>query len=533
MTAPSPIGRLPRGRPQRQLARSSTIPAPVGGINTVDAATAMPVGDAFTLVNMVGGSRGLVSRMGFSEWCIGMSSNPVRSVIPFAGSTSAKDRLFACTSAAIFDCTTSSQTPSSVHTFGTSDGNSGFGSFTTFVTSAGHFGIYCDESNGFLLYTESTDAWTAGSVTGVTAANLAFAMSWKNRLFFVEKATAKAWYLSVGTISGTVTRIDFGNRFPHGGTLVGLYSMTIDGGTGIDDYLVAISSAGDVLVYQGTDPATAGAFECVGMYSVGAVPAGRRIASELGGDLLIASLAGAVPLSKLRTGTIGPNLYTTQKIQSLFNTYARDRKTNAGWHIQMSPEENCLLVNMPTSGSVYEQFAMSLSTGGWSLFQDRPSLSSAVWKGSLYFGTADGRLCKVTGDLDDVKLSGAATYDEVDWSGVTSFQSLGSLRRKQIQEIRPRMLTDGAAAGYSVEARYDFDTSEIATAPTDPTTEGVATWDSAIWDTSVWPAVDSPFGSRRGATGSGTHMAVAFRGRSNAKTTIMGWDVTWTEGGLF
>ena len=531
---------MPRGVPQRRLAQSTTIPAPVGGINAVNAATAMPVGDAYDLVNMIGGSRGLVSRLGFSEWCIGMSSNPVRSVLSFAGSSSAADKLFACTNTAIFDCTISSQTPSSVHTFATSDGDSGTGGFTTYATSAGHFGLYCDESNGFLLYTQSTGLWTtiaqgsaAGQINGVNPALFVGVLSWKNRVWFVQKATARAWYLPVGQITGTVTVFDFGNKFPHGGTLIGLYSWTRDGGDGIDDYLVAVSSAGDVLVYRGTDPATSGAFENVGAYFIGAIPTGRRIASELGGELLIASLEGVFPLSRLLTGTIGPALYTTQKIQSLFHTYAKDRKSIAGWFMQVSPEENCLLVNMPQTGNTSEQFAMSLSSGGWSIFQDRPALSSAVWHGALFCGTWDGRLYKVSGDLDDVKLSGAATYDEIDVRLLTSFQSLGSIRRKQIQEIRPRMISQGAAPGYGVEARYDFDSSTISATPSDPSTEGIAVWDTAVWDTDVWPGVDTPVGDRRGATGSGVHMAVAFRGRVNARLTLMGFDVTWTEGGIF
>jgi len=537
----APLSQMPRRPPQRQLARSVLVPAPVGGINAMDAATAMPASDAFDLVNLIGGRAGLSSRLGFTEWCVGMGGNPVRSVVPFQGTLASKDRLFACSSAAIFDCTASTSTPTSVHTFASSSSDSGFGAFTIYVTSAGHFGLYCDEENGYLLYTESTDAWTtvaagsgAGQINGATPSTFAHVAVWKNRVFFTQKNTAKAWYLPVGQITGTVTAIDFGNRFPHGGTLVGVFSATLDGGSGIDDLLVAISSSGDVLVYQGTDPAVADAFANIGTWHVGAVPKGRRIASEFGGDLLILSLAGIVPLSRLRTGTVvSPEMYATRKIQSLFNSYGTaSRRDLYGWALYLSPEENCLLVNTPLVGSTYEQLGMSLATQGWAIFRERPSLCAAPWKGALYFGTTDGRLCKVTGDLDDVKLSGAATYDELDVSLLTAFSTLGRLARKQIHEIWPRMWTQGATPGYGVEARYDFDTSTIATTPSDPATEGVALWGTGLWGTAVWSGADTPVGALRGVAGMGFHAAIAFRARCNARLTIQGFDVRFTEGGI-
>ena len=527
------FAKAPRRPAQRQALRAATVPAPNGGINAVDSGVAIPPSDAMDLVNMVGGRVGLTSRYGFAEWCIGMGGNPVRSVIPFTGSTPANDRLFAATSTDIFDCTTSSATPSSVHTFGTSDATSGFGVSQVFETSAGHFLFHADETNGLLRYDESTDTWAAAaSITGVSAADLVFVTAWKNRLLFAERDTGNLWFLPVGYISGTAAVVRLGNRAPHGGYLVGAWSWTIDGGAGVDDFLVCVFSSGDVLIYQGDDPATAGAFNLVGTWFVGAVPKGRRIATDIGGDLLLLSLAGVVPVSKLRSGSFGPDMYTTRKIAPKFNEAATTRRDLWGWQIALSPTENALIVNMPRVGDTYEQFAMSISTQGWSRFQGVPSLSMAPWGGDLYVGTLDGRVCKVTGDLDDVKIDGAATYSEIDWSGLSAFSDFGAPAWKQVHEIEPIMWTQGAAPGYGVEARYDFDTSTISSTPPDPATEGIATWDAATWDTDVWPGIDVPCGGIRGATGMGMRAAVAFRGRSNARTTLMGFRVRWTDGGI-
>lgn len=501
----------------------------------------MPAGDALDLVNMVGGRAGLTSRLGYEEWVTGLDSE-VRTVIPFKGSmeSGTKDRLFACTRTGIWDCTISSDAPTRVYTFPTQSDDSGWGVATAYVTIAGYFLCYFDEANGYLLYTESTNTWTlvaagasAGQIGGVNPRNLAFGMVWKNRLMMVEKDTGNLWYLPVGEITGTVEAIRLGNRFKAGGALRGLWSWTIDGGAGVDDHLVAISGGGDVLVYAGDDPAVAGAFNLIGSWYLGAIPHGRRIATDYGGDLLVLSRLGIIPMSRLRSGTVGPDGYATRKIQALFNSYAGDRGSLNGWSLRISPEDNALLVNMPLVGNTYEQLALSLATQGWSLFKGVPSVCSEVWQGSLYFGTPDGRVCAVTGDLDGVKLNGAATYSEIEWSGLTSFSDFGHTSYKQIQEIEPLLWTQGPTPGYVVEARYDFNTAALSTAPTPPSSAGVATWGSAKWGSAVWPGSDRAVGSVRGATGMGRHAAIAFRGRSNARTTLMGFRVRLTDGGTW
>lgn len=520
----------------------------MGGINRADAASAMSIADCLMLKNMNGSQYGLRVRPGHRDWCTGLGTpaEEVRSLLSFAGSTDDQlaDRLFACTTSGIWDVTASSATPSQVYTFPSADATSGRGTGTGFVTIAGHFYCYCDEKNGYCLYTESTDTWslvaagdgTGGTISGADPRKFAFVVAWKSRLLFVERDTANMWYLPVGQITGTVTQFDWGNKFKYGGSLVGLWNWTLDGGAGVDDLLVAASRGGDVAIYQGTDPSDSDAFAQKGMWFVGGIPAGRRIATDFGGDVLLLSSLGIVPLSKLLAGgeLASPDAYATRKLGPLFSDTMKIRKDMAGWEVRIHPEEGALIVATPQySGQPEQQFVMSLSSKGWAQWTDLPMVCAQSWKGKLYFGTADGRVCINDGYYDNVGIGGSTTaaYD-VEWSGLSAFQMGGNVKQKTIQQIRTLLRVNGANPRCIEEARYDFDESEISTALPAATGGSGALWDVDLWDTGLWSGGLQPIAHVRGAVGLGSHMAIAWKGSSHADVILIGFDVAWTAGGM-
>jgi hypothetical protein len=79
----------------------------------------------------------------------------------------------------------------------------------------------------------------------------------KNRIWFAEKDTLKAWYMGTNAIGGAAAAFDLSALFSRGGYLVALGTWTLDGGAGLDDLLVFVTSEGQVAVYRGTDPAVA------------------------------------------------------------------------------------------------------------------------------------------------------------------------------------------------------------------------------------------------------------------------------------
>jgi hypothetical protein len=540
--------RLPLRRPRPSLLRSGHLPAPSGGINRADPASAMPITDCLTAVNLLGSKYGFRVRPGYQDWVtdLGSPAEGVRSILPFTGSEDdgGSDKLFACTMSGIWDCTTSTATPSQSYTFPTQGADSGYGQGTAFTTIAGHFYAYCDETNGYMAYDESTDTWTlvpagsgAGQIDGVDPRNLCLVLAWKTRLLFVEKDTANMWYLPVGQLYGTAQKFDFGNKFKFGGPLIGLWHWTIDGGEGVDDYLVAASRGGDVAVYKGTDPSDADAFAQVGQWFVGAVPAGRRIATDFGGDLFIQSVLGLFPLSKLLAGgqIASPDTYTTRNIGPLLSDAMEQRKHLRGWEVRLHPELNALLINTPAwSGQPDEQFVMSLTSSGkgWSIFNGLPMDCTGVWHGKLYFGTNDGRICVNSGVYDNVAIDGGIDdASDVIFSFLSSYQSLGNPNKKQVRLIRPILRVDGASPAYTVRARYDFDESAISeTVTAGATTE--ALWDAAIWDVDLWGAGLEAEKQIAGSVGIGSHVAIALKGECHAEAILIGFDCTWEEGGF-
>lgn len=522
------------------------IPAPVGGKNLSVPGGAMPPTDCIECENLIAGDIGLKTRQGYQEWVTGMT-DPVRTVVPFNGSTAAKDRLFAVTNADVYDCTSSADGPSSAYSLSASTGNAGWLTYTAYSTSAAHFLLAACPVNGLLRYTDTTalgqtaDTWAAvatgtgtGEISGVTAANVNFVTTWKNRLWFCEKDTATAWYLPVGVVAGVATAFYFGNKFRAGGHLVGLYNMTIDGGTGADDYLVALSSGGDVLVYQGTDPDSAIDFQLRGEFYVGGFPAGNRAATPFGGDVLLLTRTGIFPVSKLLAGQgVNPDAYTTKKIGPEFVAKMASTAAVWGWSIRQHPGDQALIVTVPDTSLGYEfQFAQSLDTGGWATYTNMPMVSADAWNGTFYFGSASGVLYKATGSIDNVARAGStAAAVPIDFKLLTAFSNLGNGMRKQLQMIRAHTQAAGLEPSVAVSARYDFNrTALTGTAPSIAVTGDV--WDTGVWDSALWgTSTAQPYGKWKGVTGIGTNIAVAMLGRASVQTTLVGFDIAWRQTG--
>jgi hypothetical protein len=588
-----------RRAPVRPTVETVHLAAPLGGINTVDGGSAMPPTDCVSLWNLIAAEYGLRSRLGYEEWCTGLTGavdSVVRTVMPLSGGTQSgsADRLFACTSSGIWDCSASSASPSRLVTFATQTGRAGYGVSCVTSTAAGRFLLYADEANGYFVWSESSASWTqvtstatsnwaaahayvlgdrvlndsgktyrctvagtsdgAGGPTGtgsaiadntvtwayvqavvggVDPANLCFVTVWKSRVWLVEKDSSRAWYGGVNSLFGTFTSFDFGVRMRAGGPLVGLYNWSYDGGSGLDTLLVGISTAGDVVIYQGTDPSDASAFGLKGVWSVGGVPSGRRIATDYGGDILVMSLLGVIPLSKLVIGnpTVDRSQYATAKVANLFAKQAAAAKSLNGWGVYIHPTDNALLLAIPSAaGAPTGQLVMSFSTRGWSRYRDLPLFSAGVWNGQLYFGTVDGRVCLNAGYVDGVSLADPNAYAPVKWSLLTAFSNMGNARFKRVAMLSPLLRSETAQPSVQAAPRFDFDFSDLPpAAATASATKG--TWDNAVWDVDVWGGDATPESTLGGATGLGRHVAVAMAGSAVAETTVVGVDVYLDMGG--
>jgi len=80
-------------------------------------------------------------------------------VIPFQGEDGTKNKLFVATNEGIFDCSVTGAAPTLAIAFASPAGLAGIGSSTNYSSIGDHFCVYCDEVNGYYLYTESTQSW--------------------------------------------------------------------------------------------------------------------------------------------------------------------------------------------------------------------------------------------------------------------------------------------------------------------------------------------------------------------------------------
>lgn len=364
-------------------------------------------------------------------------------------------------------------------------------------------------------------------------ANFAFVTVWKSRVWLVEKDSTRAWYSGVNQLYGVYTSFDMGTKMRAGGDLRGLYNWSYDGGIGLDTLLVGISGAGDIVVFKGTDPTSPSTFGLDGVWFVGGVPAGRRIATDYGGELLVLSILGIIPLSKLVAGASleDKSLYATEKIQPFFNELASIYRTVPGWSLCIHPEANALLVTVPTAaGAPVRVLAMSFATKGWGEWRDLPLVSCATWNGTVYFGTDDGRVCKHSGAIDAVKLADPNDFLPIQWSLLTSYQNLGNARQKQVQFIEPTILSDTPNPVVEAWAKYGFDLIEPDVPAGNPSS-APGTFDNARFDISTFGGENTASQGVFGGAGLGKEVAIAIRGKAISKTTLVGINVSYTQGG--
>lgn len=517
------------------------VPAPNAGINAVDGLLTMGERgpeDSIFQYNLIPSQYGCKVRTGYQDWVTGLAG--IRTVHPYTGSVSANDRLWVMNTNGIYNASTSAVAPAINTAFPSVNSTSGYGQWTNYTTVAGHFGLYCDETNGYYVYTEAGGTWAkvalgggATQVSGIDPALFVQPLIYKERAWFVEKNSARAWYLPTGAIFGAATVFNFGNKFKHGGTLVALFNWTVDGGEGTNDYLVAISSAGDIVLYNGTDPSVATDFKQQGQWYIGPPPAGRRIAGSFGGELYVLSAYGIVPLTRLIAGALiqQDDIYLSRKITPLINDQMLLARNVLGWEIKLISTENLLITSVPKQiGFDYIQFVQALNSKGWAVYRDLPYFTGDTWQGIFYIGTEDGRVVVHTGSQDNVSTTGTNGI-AIDWSALSVFQEYGEVGKYKItQFIRPVFLAAQAPA-YAVEARYDYNLSEVLSPPASPIFSG-SVWDVGIWDSALWGGdfveVENPVGG----SGIGRNIAIAINGSSSAPTILVRYDLMFTTGGL-
>jgi hypothetical protein len=253
-------------------------------------------------------------------------------------------------------------------------------------------------------------------------------------------------------------------------------TWTLDAGYGMDDYLAFITSKGEVLVWRLTDPTTPSGISLIGVYTVGA-PIGSRCWVKFGGDLLIITQDGVVPMSgALQSSRLDPRVSITNKIQYAMSAAISNYSTNFGWCLLYFPKENQLIMNVPISTGAQQQYVMNNITKSWCNFTGWAANCWVLYKDNPYFG-GDGYVGQAWNTNADAGADIASF-------GLQSFQTYGRANQKQCEMIRYHLFTNGVPSIYgNVNVDYNILDESVSL---DFVVETYGLWDTSLWDFGVW-----------------------------------------------
>lgn len=559
-------------RTRAPVGNITSLGIPAKGINARDALALMKPDTAISLNNVLCEAYGLKTRKGYTEWATNLPplspSTPVpvatvmsyypatASPAPLAGTvrrvgiftrliteqplaaTPPAGKLFAARGGVVYDVTAGGVGPWTAEA-----GVSGAGDYWTwlnFQNIAGAWLLACNNEGGYAIYNGATwsmpVAGTApGEIDGANPANFVYVIEHKKRLWFIEKNTTKAWYLPVGQITGLVKEFNFGEQFRSGGHLVALSTWTVDGGVGVDDHLIAVSSQGDVVVYKGTDPNSAADWMIQGVWHVGPLPVGRRAVFNTGADVHILSQFGVTPVSLLLGSTelgVVEQRRVTYMIGPLVARLMRQYSGLDGWQVRTLAKEELLIIGIPREAQEHggQYFALKFPSGGWSLVSDVPYASFVNVDAAVFSGTNDGRVVRAfDGPLDNVLVNDVRSGVPIQCQVTPSYQALGAPGvNKRIMLIRPTFITT-ITPTLKIQVLTDYGPPKPGVTPTLPDIAS-SRWDEDRWNQARWSGVQDPIKEWFGCHGVGFVATAQLDYKCTGDTVLASIDF-WTEQG--
>ncbi len=480
-----------------------TISAPVGGWNARDSWASMKETDAVLLDNWFPMEGAVRLRKGYTSHQTGLG-DWVDSLMVYNDGNNA--RLLAAANGHIRNVTS-----------GTTSLGSGYANDLWYYAQLdGTMGLV-NGADAPKTYNGSTISSMTLSGTGLTTTSVIGVNVFKSRSYFWMSASQSMWYSALNTMGGTTTEFKLGRVGNITGYLVAMANITVDGGLGIDDLAAFIFSSGDVVVYQGSDPGDAALWSLVGLYRMPA-PVGRRCVIQYRGDVLVLTTDGVISLTSVMQGRTSE---ITGKIDQAITSAVASGSSLTGWEMCFFPAGNMLIINVPTSTSLMNQFVMNTNTGAWCRFKDINARSWAVFNGLLYYGGS--------GVVNRAWYGTTDNGSAISCDAVPAFSFFGSNRLKQVTAVQPSLTANGALdVGIRTEKDYSLGSSPSANLSTGTS--------DTLWG-SAW---GSPWS--RGAESYSPFKSVTKVGRAlsaRIATTTKNHDVSWfattyfyTEGGF-
>ena len=464
----APLRNKAQGR--ARVSRPYQLPAPtkgwVVGTNIAEA----PEGSCYLLENAFPQLNYVRVRGGSAAWATGMGSYAVQTLMPWYNGTTSK--LFAACNGSIYDVSSTGAVGAAVLSGLTN-------SYLNYVQFQGLGSSYLFAVNGVDAPKQwNGSAWSTPSITATGSPVFSNVTTFKNRMFFVENNSLNIWYLATNAVSGTATVFPMQGVFRFGGYILAAGSWAIDSTSGIYDSFVIVTSEGEVAMYDGSDPAS---WSLKGTYKI-SKPLGPRCMSKAGGDLMIMTEDGIVPMSKVQTldQIALQNVAVTQPIQPEWIKAVIERTGLVGWQVTLWSLQSMAIINLPKSSTADRtQFVVNARTGAWARYSGWDANCFAVFNNSLFYGSSDGRVMQAeTGSADDGQNYTATIFP--------SFTSLGGgVNKKQLRLIHP-YVTSNFYQELKVTVNVDFDLRTPVPPPALLPPDNGPRWDVALWDVAQW-----------------------------------------------
>ncbi len=417
MSAHAAYRRQPVPQQYAQAFRAVTIPAPTRGLIQSENDAYIGPGAAIVSDNWFPTMKGVKLRGGSVRWCdlhaldttvppIGdPARKPVVSAFEYVGV--ATQRMYAAQTAKLFDVT--GTTPILL----ASGRTSGNYSAAMLANLGGYWILAVNETGDPVLRSKDGVVWEAlappavpadgaSAITGPAGSpvefgrNLSYVCKYRNRLFFIETKSMNVWYLGVDAVGGLLTKIPMSGSATRGGYLTFMTNWSVDAGDGIDDKLVVMTSEGEALIWTGNNPADAANWRQEGRYYVGK-PLGMNAHAQVGGDVLILTTEGIVPISQAIVK--GPGEMELALVSRAIKRMWREEvatKTVFPWTIRRWDEYGGIFVTFPggTPGNQY-CLTMNSATGAFGRSVGLDALCFLRLRADMFFGTQQGLIMQM------------------------------------------------------------------------------------------------------------------------------------------
>jgi hypothetical protein len=476
----------------KQMEHKPFIAPTKGWVSATNLAGA-PAGSAFVLENWYPTTTGIKMRSGSRKHATAEATEPLESAFSYVG-TSTHEMFGAC-NGSIYNLTSVADAdvpPVADVTGQTSD----YYSALNFTTVGGQYMLVANGTDDIQTYDGST--WSAlvtganpGELNGVDSDKISHLNSYRNRIWGVESGTQKAWYWPTDAIAGTVGDVSLAGIFRKGGTLMFTATWSLDAGDGLDDKIAFVSTKGEVAIFQG-DPIDT-TWGLVGLYEA-APPMGKNASLKVGGDLLILTEIGLVPLTAVISKDPGALALAavSRNIQPDWEREARQRRSMP-WEIVKWTNRNICYISLPVTADETVTppmcFAVNLETGAWSKVTGWDTRCFVLNDDQVYFGTNDGTLVQAD-------ITGADQGDIIYYQYVGHMDHLGQIGRYKTV-IQARAIF---RASNEFNPIVDVSTDYATYAPTWPSAASITTspgeWDVGLWDVALWDAGSAYFSAQ-------------------------------------